>query len=135
VSDNCSVTSTTCVPASASTFAVGDSTVACTAADAASNQSSCGFNVHVKGAAEQASDLIAAVNNLATKSGTKNALLAKLTTALEKLQSNNTAAACGRLQSFINDVNAQRGKDITASDADALIAAATQIRAVDGCAP
>ena len=135
VSDNCSVTGTTCVPASGSTFAVGDSTAACTAADAASNQSSCSFNVHVKGAAEQTSDLIAAVNNLATKSGTKNALLAKLTTALDKLQSNNTAAACGPLQSFINEANAQRGKDITASDADALIAAATQIRAVDGCAP
>jgi hypothetical protein len=135
VSDNCSVTSTTCAPASSSTFAVGVSTAACTAADAASNQSSCSFNVHVKGAAEQTSDLIAAVNNLATKAGTKNALIAKLTTALGKLQSNDTAAACGPLQSFINEVNAQRGKDITVSDADALIAAATQIRAVDGCAP
>jgi len=41
--------------------------------------------------------------------------------------------ACGPLQSFINDVNAQRGKGITVNDANALVAAATQIRAVDGC--
>jgi hypothetical protein len=133
VSDNCSVASTTCVPPAGGLFAVGDTTAACTAADAANNQASCTFNVHVKGAAEQTSDLITVVGNLATKSGTKNALLAKLTEALAKLQSNNTAAACGPLQSFINLVNAQRDKDITANDADALIAAATTIRGANGC--
>src|SRR5262249_37559362 len=115
--------------------AVGDSTAACTAADAATNQSSCSFNVHVKGAAEQTSDLIAAVNNLATKAGTKNALLAKLTTALAKLQSNDTAAACGPLQSFINEGSAQRGKDMAVRAGAALIAAPPQIRAVDVCPP
>jgi hypothetical protein len=37
------------------------------------------------------------------------------------------------LQALINQVEAQRGKDIATSDADALIAAAGQIRAVLAC--
>jgi hypothetical protein len=70
VSDNCSVTSTTCVPASGSTFAVGDSTAKAPQQTPPAISRRCSFNVHVKGAAEQTSDLIAAVNNLATKAGT-----------------------------------------------------------------
>lgn len=131
--DNCSVASLTSVPASGTVFPIGDTTVTSTAVDASGNQSSCSFSVHVKGAAEQTNDLITAVNNLSGKAGIKNALLAKLNAALAKLQSNNTAAACGPLKAFINLVTAMRGKDISISDADALIAAATNIRAVIGC--
>jgi len=60
-------------------------------------------------------------------------LLAKLQTALAMVQANDSAAACGTLAAFINDVSAHSGKDISVADADALIAKATQIRTVLGC--
>jgi hypothetical protein len=88
--------------------------------------------VHVKGAAEQLADLIAAVNGLAAKAGTKNSLLTELTAALAKISDPNNGA-CGELAAFISEVTAKRGNGISISDADALIAKATQIRAVLGC--
>jgi hypothetical protein len=130
--DNCSATVSS-VPASGSVFAIGTTTVNSTAQDPSGNQSSCGFTVHVKGAAEQLNDLITTVTNLATKPGTKNALLVKLNAALAKVQAVNNGPACGPLADFISLVNAQLGKDITVSDANALVAKATQIRAVLGC--
>src|SRR5262249_46059403 len=50
--DNCSVSSVTSTPASGSQFSIGDTLVTSTAQDPSGNQSSCSFNVHVKGAAE-----------------------------------------------------------------------------------
>jgi hypothetical protein len=133
-SDNCSVSTTTCAPPSGSVFAIGDTTPTCTAVDPSSNQTSCSFKVHVKGAAEQIGDLITLVNGLDVSSaGVKKALLAKLDAALAGIQASNGNAACGSMQAFMNLVNAQRNKALSATDADALIAAATQIRAVVGC--
>lgn len=134
VTDNCSVASTTCGPASGSVFAIGDTSATCTAADPSSNQTSCGFNVHVKGAAEQLADLVTVVNGLKISNGNvKKALLADLATELASLAANDTTATCGSLQAFIDLVSAQRNKSISTSDADLLIAAAMQIRAVIGC--
>ena len=67
--------------------------------------------------------------------GVKSALLFQLNATLASLQSNNLAAACGSLKSFIDLIEAQRNKTISSSDADLLIAAAIQIRAVIGCTP
>jgi len=131
--DNCSVATLTSSPPSGSVFPIGTTTVADDAADPSGNHSSCSFTVHVKGAAEQTTDLITAVNSLAVAGGIKNALLAKLNAAIIKIQENNTAAACGELQAFINLAEAQRGKAISAADADSLIVAATRIRSVIGC--
>jgi hypothetical protein len=130
--DNCSATVSS-APASGSVFAIGTTPVTSTAQDPSGNQSSCNFTVHVKGAAEQLADLITVVTNLTTKPGTKNALLVKLNAALAKVASANNGPVCGPLADFISLVNAQRDKDIAVSDADALIAKATQIRAVVGC--
>lgn len=131
-SDNCSA-SVTSIPASGSVFPIGTTTVNDNAQDPSGNQSSCSFTVHVKGAAEQTADLITAVSNLATNAGIRNALLVKLNAALKHIQSQNSPPACGELQAFINLVKAQEGKAINPSDANALITAATQIRAVIGC--
>jgi hypothetical protein len=133
-SDNCGVTVLSS-PASGSLFPIGDTIVQSTATDPSANKTGCAFNVHVKGAAEQTADLVKAVNVLNTKAGIKNTLLSQLDQVLASLQSNNLTAACGGLKSFINDVQSQRNKSITIADADALIAAATQIRAVIGCTP
>jgi hypothetical protein len=47
VTDACAGASVTCLPASGSTFAVGTTTVTCTATDASSNQAQCSFAVEV----------------------------------------------------------------------------------------
>ena len=88
----------------------------------------------VKTAADEINDLIAKVRSLPNvPSGTKNALLAKLNAALTTLNAHNTAAACARMQDFINLVQAQSGKKIPAIVAAGLIADATQIRTTIGC--
>ena len=88
----------------------------------------------VKTAADEINDLIAKVISLPNvPSGTKNALLAKLNAALTALNAHNTAAACARMQDFINLVQAQSGKKIPAIVAAGLIADATQIRTTIGC--
>ena len=130
--DNCSA-AVSSAPESGSVFAIGTTPVTSTAQDPSGNQSSCSFTVHVKGAAEQLNDLIAAVTNLSMKDGTRISLLAKLQAALAKVQASDTVAACGTIAAFINDVTAHRGNDISVVDADALIAKATQIRTVLGC--
>jgi len=131
--DNCSATVTS-APPSGSLFAIGTTPVSSTAQDPSGNQSSCTFTVHVKGAAEQTSDLIAQVTGMSIKASTKNALVVKLNSALTKLQSGGSMpGACGALSDFISLASAQRGKDIPMATADALIAAAGQIKAVIGC--
>jgi hypothetical protein len=49
------------------------------------------------------------------------------------LAANDTSDACGTLNAFINEVNAQTGKKIPAATAVLLIAAAQQIEAVIPC--
>ncbi len=133
--DNCGA-AVVSSPASGSVFPIGDTTVEATATDASANQDACSFNVHVKGAAEQTADLLNAVAHLnLAKAGVQNALVLQLTAALASIQSNNLAAACGSLRSFIDIVEAQRNKTISSSDADYLVAAADQIRDVIGCTP
>jgi hypothetical protein len=132
--DNCGAT-VVCTPASGSVLPIGDTFVQSTATDPSANQVSCSFGVHVKGALEQTQDLLAAVNGLNTKPGVKNGLLVQLNTALAGLQNNHPVVACGALEAFIDLVSAQSGKAISVSDANYLIAAATQIRAVIGCTP
>src|SRR4030095_3657494 len=46
-SDNCSVSSVVCSPASGSIFPVGTTTVTCTATDSSGNTATCSFTVNV----------------------------------------------------------------------------------------
>ena len=128
--DNCSVNITS-TPAPGSVFAIGTTNVTSTAQDPSLNQSSCSFTVHVKGAAEQLADLVAQVNALAIADGVKNALVVKLDAVLAALAA--STPGCDLLNAFINLVQGKSDKQITASDADALIQKATQIRTVMGC--
>jgi hypothetical protein len=132
-SDNCSVAELTAVPAPGSVFPVGTTTVSGAAIDPSGNGASCSFTIHVKGAAEQVADLVTSVDDLATSAGIRNALLAKLDAALDHIQSQSTTAACGELEAFINQVEAQAGQAILTGDASALVDAAARIRAVLGC--
>jgi hypothetical protein len=131
--DNCSVATLTSSAASGSIFPIGTTIVQGDATDPSGNEASCSFTVHVKGAAEQTDDLIALVNGIDTLAGIRNALLVKLLAALKQIQDSNAPAACGELRAFADLAEAQRGKALSTSDADSLIAASTQIRAVLGC--
>jgi len=64
------------------------------------------------------------------QSGIENSLDAKLQSslqALEDVNANNNGAAIQKLQSFINEVEAQSDGKLTAEQADELIAQAQQI--------
>jgi hypothetical protein len=136
-SDNCSASvSRTCTPVSGSTFAIGTSTVTCTAVDDSGNAATCTFTVKVKSPAEQTADLIGMVQKLPNTKldpGVRNALLVKLQAALAAINTQNKASACQPLQDFINLVKAQSGKKLDQASATSLINEATRIRTVLGC--
>jgi hypothetical protein len=63
-----------------------------------------------------------------------NPLLTKLNQVLDKLEREQTSAACGQLGAFINQVNAYIGNGtLTAADGQALIDATNALRADLGC--
>lgn len=81
-------------------------------------------------AAAHAQGLIETVLDLGLQNGTENSLVKKLDGALKKLDDcnpNNDHVAIGKLNAFINEVEAQRGKKISEDDADELIAEASLI--------
>ena len=77
------------------------------------------------------SSLTTDVNNLVgggdVSSGVGTALLNKLQTAQKKLESSQTNTTVNVLQAFMNSVEAQRGKKISAAAADDLMAQAQAI--------
>jgi probable HAF family extracellular repeat protein len=67
------------------------------------------------------------VTSLGLPFGTQTSLLSKLNDAIAAIQIGDFSTAIGDLGAFINEVNAQTGKKISASSAAALIAAANAI--------
>jgi hypothetical protein len=133
-SDNCSLASVTCAPPTDSTFAIGATTVTCLATDGVGLMNSCTFAIYVKGAVEQLNDLITYVQSLPIDTGVKNSLLVKLQDGLNAVNANNKSKACGKLQDFINEANAQAAKrKIDEYSANYLIGEAARIRDVLGC--
>jgi TolB protein len=118
-----------CLPSSGSAFAIGTTQVTCTATDASNNSASASFNVKVKGAAEQLTDLIGAATGL----GPGNSLKDKANLALIYLNAQDPADACSTLKALINQVQAQAGKTLGATQAFQLTAAANRIRTVLNC--
>ncbi len=119
----------TCSPPSGSRFPIGDTTVQCTARDAAGNVASGSFVVHVSGAGGQLSDLLASVVGV----GPGSALADKIELAQSYLAAGNIPAACSTLDGFIALAQAQSGKKLTAAQATTLIASAEQLESVLGC--
>ena len=107
-----------CTPASGATFAIGTTTVTCTASDSDDTNSpvSASFTVTVKGAAAQVNDLISLVNSMGLS-----------------LQAGQTTTACSELTDFIGFVQSHTGKGLTTSQATQLISVAKQVQAVLGC--
>ncbi len=118
-----------CLSASGSIFAIGTTTVACTATDAAGNSSSGSFAIHVKNADEQLADLAAAVRGV----GAGKSLAVTVAVARFFLAHGQIKATCVTLRVFEVEVAAQAGKKIPRAEAAALIADASRIRAVLDC--
>jgi probable HAF family extracellular repeat protein len=115
-------------PASGTAFPIGDATVTCTATDAAGNVATTSFFVHVRGAAEQLTNLANAVKNV----GPGTSLADKIAQAQQALSSSDAATTTAILKAFGKEVAAQSGKKFTPAMASDLSAAAARISAVLG---
>ena len=73
---------------------------------------------------EALSDLKTQVKSLKLPGGVENGFTSKLDAALKALEKGNRKTAINNLNAFINHAQAQRGKKVTAAQADALIAGA-----------
>jgi hypothetical protein len=78
-------------------------------------------------------NVISSINNSALPEGTKTSLGAKLNAAVVALQAGDIATACIKLQDFLNELRAQRGKKIPEGFADALANSVMEIRTGLGC--
>jgi probable HAF family extracellular repeat protein len=99
-------------------------------------------NVHgfllapVRDPIQELSSLISLIQSFNLAQGIENSLDAKLQNAeaaLESAKSGALTSACGLLQAFINEVNAQSGNKINADQADQLRTSAQNIEATMGC--
>lgn len=117
-----------CAPASGATFAIGGTTVTCTATDAHANSSSASFTVHVNGAAEQLQALLAYV--LAEKAGPGSSFPDKVRATIADL---GTDDACSDLTALDHEARAQAGKKLTTAQAARIRGDAARIEAVLGC--
>ncbi len=128
--------SVSCSPVSGSTFPIGTTTVTCTATDLAGNSANGSFDVFVKGAMNQATDVIAQILSFNLNSGVANSLVVKVSNVQATLASgrpNSVGTACNELNAFINPTRAQSGKALTVNQANQLIGAASRMEAVLGC--
>jgi hypothetical protein len=85
---------------------------------------------------DQITGLIALIESFNLRSGIENSFDVKLRGVQEALAAANAGdvtTACNKLDAFLNEVAAQSGKALTASEAGQLAAAATEIKAVLGC--
>lgn len=95
------------------------------------NQGSTGDDmatVIIKTPSEATEDLIASIEELYLPEGLENSLEAPLQSAIDALDRGNDRAAKGKLNAFINHVNAQAGKKkLSEGEADALIEAVERV--------
>ena len=117
-----------CTPASGSTFGIGMTTVNCLATDAHANTAMGSFTVTVLSPSQIIAKLIAEVGALNFQQGNNI-----LRNALRSLDRGNTSATCNQLGAFINQVQAQSGRQLTTAEATALIESATAARGALGC--
>ena len=120
-----------CSHQSGGMFAVGTTSVSCTAADPSGNESTDTFTVTVRGAQAQIVDLIERLRRKPFKPVVEARLIESLTEALANPK--RSAVLCLKLQGFVVLVKLHRGRAIPSSVADELIADALRIRVVIGC--
>jgi Tol biopolymer transport system component len=122
-----------CSPASGSVFPIGDTTVTCTATDAAGNVGAGSFSVHVQGVDEQFAELKSIVDNFDMDRKVRRDLQDKLAAVRSALDTGRTRTACSVLQGFVNEVRDESGQGLTVDLAAVLIERANRIRSVLAC--
>lgn len=129
--DDTTVPAPACSPSPGSVFAIGTTTVNCTASDPddSAGPVTAAFTVTVKGAPAQIADLLQAVQG----TGPGTSLAHKIQQAQSSLAAGDTTGACATLTAFTHEVTAQSGKSIPAGQASQLIADAQRIQAVLAC--
>jgi hypothetical protein len=123
----------TCSPASGIVFAIGDTTVACTARDATGNTSTARFVAHVRGAGEQIVRLIDKTAAFLDLPALKPALKAALQSATDAFVAKRPRVACAALDLYAVAVRSASSRAFTAAERSELIADVGRIKAVVGC--
>lgn len=123
--------SVSCSPGSGSVFAIGTTTVVCTASDPDDSNGpvSASFIVTVEGASQQLTDLLAAVQGV----GPGTSLASKAALAEWYLGRADLADTCSTVGAFVSEVRAQSGKSIAPATAGTLVTDAVRIEAVLAC--
>ena len=134
-SDNCpGVKFTNNAP---STFPLGVTTVKWKATDASGNTKTASQTVTVLTPAQGIQNIINKINNLNLPDGVQTSLTAPLNNAIKILTDdnpNNDKAVCGKLDAFINEVNAkEKNGSLTATQATKLRQLANAIKVSLGC--
>jgi Tol biopolymer transport system component len=122
-----------CEPPSGSTFPIGDTTVVCTAKDAAGNEASGSFTVHVSGAVEQIDQLRELIAAVDISMSVRRSLDAKLGAAETSLAEGDAQDACDSLTGFVASVRAKSGKQLTTDLSAVLLEHARRIGMVLAC--
>src|SRR5205085_1958747 len=131
-SDNCGSATINCMPPSGNAFALGTTTITCTASDTSTDSSdaTCSFTVVVRTPRAAVNNLKTQVQALvpATLTQTQaNSLLSYLELAGTHLEQGNNGAACTDLANFVARCNALT-PPMTTAQRDNLIIAANKIR-------
>jgi len=109
------------------TTTAGTNAFTVSATDVAGNTTTVTHTYTVLTASEGIDALILQVQSLSLPKGLENSLVKKLQNANKDLSKGNVAGALEKLQLFVDEMNAQKGKKIDPSAADTLIAQAQLI--------
>lgn len=135
--DAVGVASPSCTPRSGTTFALGTTTITCTAADAAGNSTSDTSTVTVQVGARGIDTLVDVVKTSGLRSGVVKSLLGPLSQAqalADDGNPGNDGAVCNKLDEFVVHVAARvADRSITPALGQALTSFASGIKASRGC--
>ena len=122
-----------CTPASGARFAIGTTTVVCTATDHAGNATTGSFTVKVNGAPEQITALTNQVLALLKLPALATPLKIQLEAASKAVIERKPALACASMDLFILAVKLVPTSALPVATRDKLVADAKRIKAVIGC--
>ncbi len=122
-----------CVPGSGNVFAIGVTTVNCTATDVAGNSATGSFTIRVRGAGEQITLLSNKTVAYVGPPALEAALTATLRAAATALAAGRRPVACTALALYVATVRLTPTNVLSAAQKSDLIGDATRIRTVSGC--
>jgi hypothetical protein len=121
-----------CTPQTGTTFAIGVTTVRCSAVDTANNRADGQFSVTVTSAAAQISALVARIEAMTMNNTAKKILLSIARTAAKSV-STDRLSTCRQLAALATAAALARGSGLTDQQRALIILDANRIRAVLGC--